>query len=124
MKPRYLLIIAAASGLAVAGCAGSVRTDSDGRSTDNTSSTSRSSTTQNTDVDVDRKSTRLNSSHRCISYAVFCLKKKKRSTQTSTLCSFRSSNETTQLVFRTSSKTPHEIRISDSAPSHTATIPA
>src|SRR5437764_7795310 len=27
--------------------------------------------------DVDRKSTRLNSSHRCISYAVFCLKKKK-----------------------------------------------
>src|SRR5437762_6629085 len=25
---------------------------------------------------VDRKSTRLNSSHRCISYAVFCLKKK------------------------------------------------
>ena len=33
------------------------------------------------DVDqcvVDRKSTRLNSSHRCISYAVFCLKKKKK----------------------------------------------
>src|SRR5436189_919284 len=27
-------------------------------------------------VAVDRKSTRLNSSHRCISYAVFCLKKK------------------------------------------------
>src|SRR5437879_11254849 len=26
---------------------------------------------------TDRKSTRLNSSHRCISYAVFCLKKKK-----------------------------------------------
>src|SRR5436189_1820809 len=26
---------------------------------------------------VDRKSTRLNSSHRCSSYAVFCLKKKK-----------------------------------------------
>src|ERR1017187_1102121 len=26
--------------------------------------------------DADRKSTRLNSSHRCISYAVFCLKKK------------------------------------------------
>src|SRR5437879_8240981 len=25
---------------------------------------------------LDRKSTRLNSSHRCISYAVFCLKKK------------------------------------------------
>src|SRR5437762_8210614 len=26
---------------------------------------------------LDRKSTRLNSSHRCISYAVFCLKTKK-----------------------------------------------
>src|SRR5437763_6746067 len=29
-------------------------------------------------VEGDRKSTRLNSSHRCISYAVFCLKKKKK----------------------------------------------
>src|SRR5437762_11011419 len=29
---------------------------------------------------LDRKSTRLNSSHRCISYAVFCLKKKKNTT--------------------------------------------
>src|SRR5437763_16419355 len=31
---------------------------------------------------VDRKSTRLNSSHRCISYAVFCLKKKKKKKKT------------------------------------------
>src|SRR5437762_13151695 len=30
----------------------------------------------------DRKSTRLNSSHRCISYAVFCLKKKKNKKHT------------------------------------------
>src|SRR5207248_10663448 len=30
------------------------------------------------DCDLDRKSTRLNSSHRTISYAVFCLKKKKK----------------------------------------------
>src|SRR5437762_4614279 len=30
---------------------------------------------------LDRKSTRLNSSHRCISYAVFCLKKKKKKKQ-------------------------------------------
>src|SRR5437763_5123279 len=30
---------------------------------------------------LDRKSTRLNSSHRCISYAVFCLKKKKHATE-------------------------------------------
>src|SRR5437764_4533062 len=29
-------------------------------------------------INKDRKSTRLNSSHRCISYAVFCLKKKKK----------------------------------------------
>src|SRR5207248_3727112 len=29
-------------------------------------------------VGTDRKSTRLNSSHRTISYAVFCLKKKKK----------------------------------------------
>src|SRR5574337_1693279 len=32
------------------------------------------------DLGVDRKSTRLNSSHHSISYAVFCLKKKKTST--------------------------------------------
>src|SRR5258708_27995119 len=29
-------------------------------------------------ISVDRKSTRLNSSHQIISYAVFCLKKKKK----------------------------------------------
>src|SRR5437588_7956562 len=33
-------------------------------------------------VGVDRKSTRLNSSHTVISYAVFCLKKKKKSKAT------------------------------------------
>src|SRR2546428_8916005 len=33
---------------------------------------------QGSDVPLDRKSTRLNSSHDQISYAVFCLKKKKR----------------------------------------------
>src|SRR5437879_7686441 len=32
-------------------------------------------------VSGDRKSTRLNSSHRCISYAVFCLKKKRKKTE-------------------------------------------
>src|SRR5438034_1956872 len=35
-------------------------------------------------VDEDRKSTRLNSSHTVISYAVFCLKKKKQNTDTDT----------------------------------------
>src|SRR3712207_6854699 len=35
---------------------------------------------QRADEEEDRKSTRLNSSHANISYAVFCLKKKKRTT--------------------------------------------
>src|SRR5437763_7405633 len=38
---------------------------------------SQSSRHHRAGLDRDRKSTRLNSSHRCISYAVFCLKKKK-----------------------------------------------
>src|SRR5258708_29556341 len=33
-------------------------------------------------AETDRKSTRLNSSHQIISYAVFCLKKKRKSGQT------------------------------------------
>src|SRR2546426_6282464 len=33
---------------------------------------------QDTNIKLDRKSTRLNSSHLVISYAVFCLKKKKK----------------------------------------------
>src|SRR5947207_4737750 len=36
-------------------------------------------------LEVDRKSTRLNSSHTVISYAVFCLKKKKKNEQ-KTMC--------------------------------------
>src|SRR5438477_2354123 len=35
-------------------------------------------------IGADRKSTRLNSSHMSISYAVFCLKKKKKRTTNST----------------------------------------
>src|SRR5258708_25158238 len=35
---------------------------------------------------TDRKSTRLNSSHQIISYAVFCLKKKKNKKQTNKIC--------------------------------------
>src|SRR3712207_7537615 len=41
--------------------------------------------TAGADVHRDRKSTRLNSSHANISYAVFCLKKKKDSTSTHVL---------------------------------------
>src|SRR5437762_12806775 len=44
--------------------------------------------------DIDRKSTRLNSSHRCISYAVFCLKKKKKTNVHRTSNSICTSNET------------------------------
>src|SRR5437764_6857517 len=44
----------------------------------------------------DRKSTRLNSSHRCISYAVFCLKKKKKK-QTRNIRSRTSTQEIIQL---------------------------
>src|SRR5437762_9232122 len=38
----------------------------------------------------DRKSTPLNSSHRCISYAVFCLKKKKKNAQITSLREYTS----------------------------------
>src|SRR5437763_6394046 len=41
----------------------------------------------------DRKSTRLNSSHRCISYAVFCLKKKKQTTNKHTNFDTETSNK-------------------------------
>src|SRR5437762_11217975 len=55
-------------------------------------------------VGRDRKSTRLNSSHRCISYAVFCLKKKKKKKKIkkkqkhkkqNTLLKYKSNNSTT-----------------------------
>src|SRR2546430_6836316 len=41
----------------------------------------------------DRKSTRLNSSHSQISYAVFCLKKKKKTTNYSSFTTFSQSTE-------------------------------
>src|SRR5260221_10230477 len=37
-------------------------------------------------AELDRKSTRLNSSHTVISYAVFCLKKKKKPRALSSIC--------------------------------------
>src|SRR5215467_15378798 len=42
---------------------------------------------------VDRKSTRLNSSHLVISYAVFCLKKKKQQSYTSLVAAKRTTNQ-------------------------------
>src|SRR5438552_7534020 len=50
----------------------------------NTQNTQNTQSTRSTEISLrarrflDRKSTRLNSSHQIISYAVFCLKKKKR----------------------------------------------
>src|SRR2546430_6452230 len=44
---------------------------------------------------LDRKSTRLNSSHSQISYAVFCLKKKKKTTNHSTRIISYTKNSTT-----------------------------
>src|SRR5260221_8429408 len=38
------------------------------------------------DLEIDRKSTRLNSSHTVISYAVFCLKKKNEKDRTGSSC--------------------------------------
>src|SRR5438034_5347127 len=51
----------------------------------------------------DRKSTRLNSSHTVISYAVFCLKKKKKSKRMDTLnnpCACGTSRQSTQQRLR------------------------
>src|SRR5207248_7627621 len=45
--------------------------------TDNSGGAAHNATLSQQRADADRKSTRLNSSHRTISYAVFCLKKKK-----------------------------------------------
>src|SRR2546430_7558941 len=43
---------------------------------------------------LDRKSTRLNSSHSQISYAVFCLKKKKTSSLQMSACTYSTLNRT------------------------------
>src|SRR5205809_4537334 len=52
----------------------------------------------------DRKSTRLNSSHGYISYAVFCLKKKKKKTKINVNdCEIQRENATTSSITRTSS---------------------
>src|SRR5437762_7361867 len=47
----------------------------------------------------DRKSTRLNSSHRCISYAVFCLKKKYKIVNFCVMESIKPSSLDTPIIF-------------------------
>src|SRR5437762_1512766 len=54
----------------------------------------------------DRKSTRLNSSHRCISYAVFCLKKKKKKPK--------------KKLFIQSHRPPHQAAVSPPAPAESS----
>src|SRR5258708_27778975 len=48
-------------------------------------------------ADSDRKSTRLNSSHQIISYAVFCLKKKKKKKNIRTCMSLKYKNMITNI---------------------------
>src|SRR5437764_10417794 len=59
-----------------------VRTSAPARSTCSASAAQQVAHALQVTLQLDRKSTRLNSSHRCISYAVFCLKKKKKITRT------------------------------------------
>src|SRR5262245_63918960 len=56
----------------------------------------------------DRKSTRLNSSHLGISYAVFCLKKKKKTNKPSHTIDTTTTNK----------KTPHQETENDQEPEH------
>src|SRR5205809_6835379 len=58
-----------------------VATTNGSRRSSSSRSRGRGSDTGSTNTSTDRKSTRLNSSHGYISYAVFCLKKKKKKTQ-------------------------------------------
>src|SRR5256885_8821226 len=59
-----------------------------------------------TDNHADRKSTRLNSSHLVISYAVFCLKKKKRRSISSPLSNTRYGTDPSR-TSRESTPLPH-----------------
>src|SRR5258708_24314143 len=59
------------------------------------------------ELERDRKSTRLNSSHQIISYAVFCLKKKNRFTPTMPLKTSTHPDLTPMLVAATQSPSRH-----------------
>src|SRR3954464_544335 len=59
----------------------------------------------------DRKSTRLNSSHTIISYAVFCLKKKKKeSTQLTTGCPTPAHDRPQRVTAHRSPSAPRRVR--------------
>src|SRR3712207_7039231 len=50
-------------------------------------------------AEQDRKSTRLNSSHANISYAVFCLKKKKKNMKVKIMRKLKKVNSTAMLIY-------------------------
>src|SRR5438094_6084217 len=52
-------------------------------------------------IETDRKSTRLNSSHRTISYAVFCLKKKKKNPPSNKINTHKTPRKLTHQELRT-----------------------
>src|SRR5256885_6346340 len=62
-----------------------------------------------TSASTDRKSTRLNSSHLVISYAVFCLKKKKKNSCLTVLINLFSQRYEIQQVFRRIGRQPTAI---------------
>src|SRR5437773_4643414 len=65
--------------------------------------------------DQDRKSTRLNSSHITISYAVFCLKKKKKEKNQDHMKQRNSTKEKVNHIPRA----PHNVRRTSRLPSYT-----
>src|SRR5256884_1910258 len=70
---------------------------------------------------LDRKSTRLNSSHGYISYAVFCLKKKKnishpKTVMTKIVCHFSSCRHKSLDIYEVSEINVHRSEISISTP--------
>src|SRR3712207_8287058 len=75
-------LLAAAAGVAVASASSGDDAQRDTKRLEVLRVEGRGGTTKVLDHDQDRKSTRLNSSHANISYAVFCLKKKKNSHRT------------------------------------------
>src|SRR2546426_4532284 len=73
----------------------------------------------------DRKSTRLNSSHLVISYAVFCLKKKKTAPESVACYVFHAPNVTSTTPHRSTDREPGGRQSSRAAQSvaHTRTVP-
>src|SRR5947207_4478248 len=63
-----------------------------------------------TDEEIDRKSTRLNSSHTVISYAVFCLKKKKKKKRKMSEL-LRSNQHTMTIINKLNNKYIHNVMI-------------